>query len=63
MANAALVLNSPMLPATSISSMINSAIRRPAEPRMEVPRAASAQTIDPEERRWQLEWERRNIED
>ena len=63
MTNAALALNSPVRPATSFSFLINSAVCRPVEPRMEIQQAAPAQTIDPEELRWQLEWERRNIED
>jgi hypothetical protein len=65
MTNAALALNSPVRPATSFSFLINSAICRPVEASAEVRQAApaSAETIDPEERRWQLEWERRNIED
>jgi hypothetical protein len=61
MTNAALALNSPVRPATSFSFLINSAVCRPVEPRPVAP--APAQAIDPEERRWQLEWERRNIED
>jgi len=63
MANAALALNSPVRPATSFSFPMNSAVSRPVQPRVEVQQAAAVQAIDPEELRWQLEWERRNIED
>ena len=59
MTNANLALNSPARPGAGVSLLINSATARPAEPRQD----AAASAIDWEERRWQLEWERRNIED
>jgi hypothetical protein len=64
MNTALLALNSPVRPVTSFSFLRHSAILNPVAPRQETPAPAiDTQEIDAEERRWQLEWERRNIED
>ena len=52
-------LTSPVRPVTSFAFLSHSAILSPVSAEKD----ATAQAVDAEELRWQLEWERRNIED